>query len=272
MYQIKNFLENDDIRVADQKGNIKVVEYMTDLSVNPYNCVTQYYAARMNVRKRQIMIELNGDEYITSAGAMQWTLGNVEAVTDVKGVGDFLGKAIKGSVTKESTVKPKYRGNGILMLEPTYKHLLIEDLSTWGSGMVLDDGMFLACEAKVKYDVVMRSNLSSALLGNQGLFSLKLSGNGLAVLESPVPREELIEVELQNDTIRIDGNLAVAWSDTLNFTVEKSGKSLLGSAVSAEGFVNVYRGTGKILLAPVLSSTGYTLGTLGSISTPATGR
>ena len=160
----------------------------------------------------------------------------------------------------------------MLMLEPTYKHLLIEDISEWGSGMVLDDGMFLACESSVKYDVVMRSNLSSALLGNQGLFSLKLSGKGLAILESPVPREELIEIELQNDVIKIDGNMAVAWSDTLNFTVEKSGKSLLGSAVSAEGFVNVYRGTGKILLAPVLSSTGYTLGTLGSISMPATGK
>ena len=272
MYQIKNFLENDDIRVAEEKGNIKIVEYLRDLSVNPSTAMTQYFASKMNVRRRQALIELNGDEYITSAGAMQWTVGNVEAVTDIKGVGDFLGKALKGSVTKESTVKPKYRGNGMLMLEPTYKHLLIEDLSTWGTGVVLDDGMFLACEGSVKYDVIMRSNLSSALLGNQGLFSLKLSGKGLAVLESPVPREELIEIELQNDTIKIDGNLAVAWSDTLNFTVEKSGKSLLGSAVSAEGFVNVYRGTGKILLAPVLSSTGYTLGTLGSISTPATGR
>ena len=272
MYQIKNFLENDDIRVANQKGNIKIVEYMTDLSVTPSTCITQYYAARMNVRKKQALIELDNDEYVTSAGAMQWTLGNVQAVTDVKGVGDFLGKALKGSVTKESTVKPKYTGKGLLMLEPTYKHLLIEDVSEWGSGIVLDDGMFLACESSVKYDVVMRSNLSSAVLGNQGLFSLKLSGKGLAVLESPVPREELIEIELQNDVIKIDGNFAVAWSDTLDFTVERSGKSLLGSAVSAEGFVNVYRGTGKILIAPVLSSSLYTAGTLGSISTYNSGK
>ena len=172
MYQIKNFLENDDIRIADQKGNIKIIEYTKDLSVTPYTCITQYYASKMNVTKKQTLIELNNDSYVISAGAMQWTLGNVESVTDVKGVGDFIGKAIKGSVTKESTVKPKYRGNGMLMLEPTYKHLLIEDLSTWGTGVVLDDGMFLACEGTVKYDVVMRSNLSSALLGNQGLFSL----------------------------------------------------------------------------------------------------
>lgn len=48
-----------------------------------------------------------------------------------------------------------------------------------------------------------------------------------------------------------DGNFAVAWSGTLNFTVEKSSKTLIGSGLSGEGLVNVYRGTGKVLLAPV---------------------
>ena len=38
---------------------------------------------------------------------------------------------------------------------------------------------------------------------------------------------------------------------TLDFTVERSGKTLVGSAASGEGLVNVYRGTGKVLLAPV---------------------
>lgn len=272
MFQIKNFLSNDDIIVSQQKGNIRIVEYTKDLSVNPYTCITQYYAAKMNVRKKQALIELNNDSYVTSAGAMQWTVGNVQAVTDVKGVGDFIGKAIKGSVTKESTVKPKYTGTGLLMLEPTYKHLLIEDLSEWGSGMVLDDGMFLACQSNVKYDVVMRSNLSSAVLGNQGLFSLKLSGNGLAILESPVPRDELIEITLKDDVLKIDGNFAVAWSDTLDFTVERSGKTLLGSAVSAEGLVNVYRGSGKVLISPVLESNNYTMGSLSSLAMGTSGR
>ena len=58
MYQIKNFLDNDDIRVAEEKGNIKIVEYLRDLSVNPATAITQYYAAQMNVRKRQALIEL----------------------------------------------------------------------------------------------------------------------------------------------------------------------------------------------------------------------
>ena len=255
MYKINNLLENDDIRKVDEKEGMTVIEYTKDLSVMPSTAVLSYYCAQMNVRKRQLMINLDDTEYTISAGAMQWIAGNVASVADVKGVGDFLGKAIKGSVTKESAVKPKYKGKGVLVLEPTYKHILLEDLSTWNGGIVLDDGLFLACPSNIQQSVVMRSNLSSAMLGNEGLFNLSLSGSGFVALESPVPREELVEIELQNDVLKIDGNFAVAWSKGLEFTVEKSTKSLIGSAVSGEGLVNVYRGTGKVLMAPVRNLT-----------------
>jgi len=61
MYKIKNFLDNDDVRVLNQKGNIKIIEYMKDLSVNFNNCTIQYFASQMNVRKKQALIELNDD-------------------------------------------------------------------------------------------------------------------------------------------------------------------------------------------------------------------
>jgi len=70
-------------------------------------------------------------------------------ISEFKGVGDFLGKAIAAKVTKESAAKPEYSGNGLLMLEPTYKHILLENITDWGS-MVLEDGLFLACESTVK--------------------------------------------------------------------------------------------------------------------------
>jgi len=250
MITYKNLYENKNIEIVEAKGDIKVLEYKKDLSVNTGNAIAAYYASQMNVRKRQVLIELKGNAYTISAGAMQWTSGSVTMGADVKGFGDLLGKALSSKVTKESAIKPKYQGNGLLMLEPTYKHILLEDVSQWG-GMVLDDGLFLACESTVQQKVVARSNLSSALLGNEGLFNLCLSGQGVAVLESPIPRDELIEFELENDEVRIDGNFAIAWSKSLDFRVEKSSKSLLGSAVSGEGLVNVYRGTGKILMAPI---------------------
>ncbi len=114
--------------------------------------------------------------------------------------------------------------------------------------MVLDDGLFLACESNLKHKLVARSNFSSAVAGNEGLFNMGIQG---LCLESLCPKEELIEIELENDVLKIDGNMAIAWSGSLNFTVERSGKSLIGSAASGEGLVNVYRGTGKVLLAPV---------------------
>lgn len=250
MVTLTNFFDNPNIKEIASAGGIKVYEHQADLSLTPMEAATAYYSSKMNVRKRQVLIQLNNDAYIISAGAMQWTAGDVKMASNVKGVGDFLGKAFSGAVTKESAIKPMYKGNGLLMLEPTYKHILLEDVASWG-GLVLDDGLFLACSESVKHKIVARSNLSSAVLGNEGMFNLSLNGQGIAVLESPVPREELVQVNLENDEVRIDGNFAIAWSSSLQFTVEKSSKSLIGSAVSGEGLVNVYRGSGRILMAVV---------------------
>jgi len=136
------------------------------------------------------------------------------------------------------------------VLEPTYRYIITLDVADWGNSIVLDDGLFLACYSSLQHKAVMRSNISSAAAGNEGLFNLGIQGYGALCLESPCPEEELIEVTLDNDELKIDGNMALAWSGSLNFTVERSGKSLVGSAASGEGLVNVYRGTGKVLLAP----------------------
>ena len=251
MFKIKNFTDNDDVRILDQMGPFQVIEYTRDLSVSPANAAVAYYCNAMNVRKRQVLCDVSKGNVTVQAGAMQWTVGNVNATTGVKGVGDLFGKALRGSVTGESAIKPEYTGDGLLMLEPTYKHLILLDVADWGGSIVLDDGLFLACDSRLKHKAVMRSNFSSAVAGNEGLFNLGIQGNGVVCLESAVPKEELIEVELVNDVLKIDGNFAVAWSGSLSFTVERSGKSLIGSAASGEGLVNVYRGTGKVLMAPV---------------------
>ena len=252
MYEIKNFLNNDDIKVINKLGAFTVIEYQRDLSVMPSESLIAYYCNAMNVRKRQVICDLSQSDIILQAGAMQWTVGNVNATTGVKGVGDLFGKAIRGSVTGESAIKPEYTGNGTLVLEPTYKHILLVDLADWNGFIVLDDGLFLACDAALKHKAVARSNISSAVAGNEGLFNLGIIGHGILCLESPCPKEELVEINLDNDVLKVDGNMAIAWSGSLEFTVERSGKTLVGSAASGEGLVNVYRGTGRVLLAPVV--------------------
>ena len=251
MYQIHNFTNNDNVKVLDTLGAFSVIEYQKDISVLPQDAINAYYCSQMNIRKRQVVCDVKKSNVTVQAGSMQWFVGDVTATTGIKGVGDLLSKAVRGSVTKESAIKPEYTGDGTLVLEPTYKHILLLDVSDWGGTIVLDDGLFLACESSLRHKTIMRSNLSSAVAGNEGLFNLGIQGKGILCLESPCPKEELIEVSLQDDVLKIDGNFAIAWSGSLDFTVERSGKSLIRSAASGEGLVNVYRGTGKVLLAAV---------------------
>lgn len=251
MYNINNFQNNDDVKVLDIQGPFSVIEYKKDLSVNPSTAMLSYFCNEMNVRKRQLVCELKNADITLQAGAMQWSVGNVNATTGIKGVGDLFGKAIRGKMTGESAIKPEYTGNGTLVLEPTYRHILLMNTADWNGAVVLDDGLFLACDSAIQQKAVMRNNISSAALGGEGLFNLCLTGNGVFAIESRCPKEELIEITLENDVLKVDGNLAIAWSNSLDFTVERSGKTLVGSAASGEGLVNVYRGTGKVLLAPV---------------------
>ena len=250
MFQIRNFTDNDDVRIIDRLGAFEVVEYQRDLSVSPHSAITAYYSSQMNIRKRQLVCHLDRAPVTVQAGSMQWMAGDVSATTGLKGVGDLLSKAVRGKATGESAIKPEYVGSGLLVLEPTYKHLILLDAAEWGGGVVLDDGLFLACESTLQHKAVMRANLSSAVAGNEGLFNLSLNGRGVFCVESDCPKEELIEVSLQDDVLKIDGNFAIAWSRSLSFTVERSGKSLIGSAASGEGLVNVYRGTGRVLMMP----------------------
>ena len=179
MFKIKNFTDNDDIKIINELGPFQVLEYQRDLSVMPSDAMLAYYCNEMNVRKRQVVCDLSKANITLQAGAMQWTVGDVKATTGVKGVGDFFSKSLRGSVTGESAIKPEYTGSGILVLEPTYKHILLIDTADWGGNVVLDDGLFLACDSRLKHKAVMRSNLSSAALGNEGLFNLGIQGNGI---------------------------------------------------------------------------------------------
>lgn len=255
MYRTGNFGKGEQVETLDTRGPFTVLEYKQDLSVSPETAMDIYFANKMNIRKRQVVCDLSKTSHgvTLQAGAMQWMLGNVSATTGLKGAGDLFGKMVRGAVTKESAIKPEYVGDGILTLEPTYKHILLMDVADWNGSIVLEDGMFLACESHLKHKVVARSNFSSAVAGNEGLFNLSIQGGpGIIVCESQIPASELIFVDLDNDVLKIDGSMAIAWSGSLQFTVERSGKTLIGSAASGEGLVNVYRGTGRVLMAPVM--------------------
>lgn len=73
MIQYHNLYNNDNMKVIAQKGCVKVFEHQKDLSVSsPAEAMNAYFASEMNIRKRQVLIELNGNAFTISAGAMQF--------------------------------------------------------------------------------------------------------------------------------------------------------------------------------------------------------
>ena len=269
MYKINNLLDNPNIKVTYEEGPVRILEHQRNMSMSNLAEVEQNYRfSKMNVRSRQALITLDNSSFMVSAGAMQWTLGKVALQTGVKGAGDYLGKALAGMATGESAVKPVYSGTGLLMLEPTLKYLFPLRVEDWG-GIALTDGAYLGCENSISVNVRMNKKLSTAAAGGEGLFTMALNGKGVAIIESPVPYAHLAEIELENDEMCIDGNMAVAWSASLNFATEPAAKmgqkkgffdlkgmvkDAVASGLSGEGYVNVYRGTGKILLALIPKS------------------
>lgn len=257
MIKTNLFSESDARKVTQKRGIFSVVEFERDISVSPDMAQIAYFASEMNVRKRQLIAQLDRTIGIyVQAGEMQLMLGDIDATTDVKGAGDLLKKFVSSRVTGETTIKPYYQGEGTLVLEPTYKYILLEDVSEWQSGIVVEDGMFLACEDTIDMEVTARSTASSLILGREGIWNTTFYGKGTVALESPVPADEAIVVDLVDDTIKIDGNMAIAWSPQLKFTVERTTATLVGSWASGEGFVNVYSGTGRVLIAPVRKNKG----------------
>ena len=248
-------IENEIRKLIDTAGCFAVLEYERDASVTAEQAGEERAKAAMGVRRRQLMVRLNGENAVTmEAGAMQWTAGDIRITSGFDGAKDFLGKWIHSAVTEESMVKPRYEGNGIIALEPTYKHILLEEVGRFGSqGMTISDGMFLACDENVRIRTTARNTVSSAVAGKEGMFNTNLTGYGIVALKSNVPEIELMEIRLDGDEdeLRLDGNMAVCWSTSLKFTVETSSASLVSSAINKEGLVNVYRGKGIVLISPV---------------------
>ena len=70
------------------------------------------------------------------------------------------------------------------------------------------------------------------------------------MLESPVPADEVLRIDLKDETLQEDGNFALMRTGRIDFSVEKSTRSLLGTITSGEGLLQTFRGTVLVGLAP----------------------
>lgn len=200
------------------------------------------------IKLKQIRIILEDSAVKLEPNSLSYMKGGIEIKSKSGGLIGFGKKIISSKLTGETAFRPTYTGNGEIFLEPSFGHFALVELED--DEIIVSDNMFYACEEGVEVSASMQKNISSAFLGNEGLYQTKLEGAGIVALKVPVPESEIFKCVLINDTLKVDGNFAILRTGNIEFSVEKSSKSIVGTMVSGEGLVNVYRGTGEVWLTP----------------------
>jgi uncharacterized protein (AIM24 family) len=192
---------------------------------------------------RLVKVTLDNETVRTESGALYYMRGPIEMESKGPSVGGFL----KAIATGESIFRPTYTGTGELYLEPSFGGFHILDLS--GDTWILENGAYWASELTIGVDV-HREKALTAFKSGEGFidFQTKVNGVGKVVLNTSGPVEVL---ELKDDKLVVDGKYVLGRQDSLNYSVRKATKSLLGSVTSGEGLVRIYEGTGKVLFAPI---------------------
>ena len=233
----------------DERFRVEILAYSSLGGAKDHQTAATIYFANQAVRRlKQVRITLRDGEAIAESGALHFMLGQIKMESKIGGVSGF-GKAMMNKfVTKEAAIMPRYRGTGQIYLEPSFSHFLIYRLT--GEEVIADKGMFCCGEGTLDIGSAMQKNVSSALFGGEGLFQTRIRGTGICVFESPVPADEVLRIELKDETLQVDGNFALMRTGQIDFSVEKSTKGLIGTLTSGEGLLQTFRGTGSVWLAP----------------------
>ncbi|TDE86561.1 AIM24 family protein [Deinococcus sp. S9] len=247
-------LHPEVIHTAESAGaRLEVIEFDPQPTESPLESFQQLLSRP--ARWRQLALQLSGGNAVLEPGALQYLRGEIELQASASGgAGGGLGGLLRGAVTAaatgESLFKTVYHGRGVIYTEPTRLHLLLGALQE--EELIVDDGAFVACAGNITVGRHVNRGLAAMLGSGEGRVQPKLSGTGVFALQSPVHPSEFQILELRGETLKVDGNLVLAYTNGLTFSVEKSTRGLLASGRSGEGYVQVYRGTGRVWLAPTL--------------------
>lgn len=231
---------------------VQIIEYRSLRgNTNINNAQRIHFMGETNLRCRQVALTIEESAVKIEAGGLSYCTGNLDVTTGIDSVSKALSQFFTSKLTGERFAMPVYRGSGEIVLEPSFKHFLVKSLEA-GEAIVCDKGMFVAASESVKVSPVSAGTVTGTTLGGEGFFQQLIEGPGIAVLESPVPEEEIDVIEIHNDVLRVDGNFALFRDAQIAMSVERSSRTLVGSAVGGEGLLNTYRGTGRVFLAPTL--------------------
>ena len=175
---------------------------------------------------------------------------SMSATLDIEGSmnGGLLGGLARRVLTNESfffqTVTAR-RGPGEVLFASSLPGGVIDvELDGSYALKVQKDG-YLASTPGIQV-TTKTQNLVQGLFSREGFFVLGVSGRGTVFLSS-YGSIHPINLEAGEEVIIDNGNL-VAWSDYMNYTIEKASNGWMSSFMSGEMLVCRFRGPGTVLI------------------------
>ncbi len=110
--------------------------------------------------------------------------------------------------------------------------------------MIQKDG-FLASTNSVEIETKMQ-NLAKGLFSGEGFFVMRVYGKGTVFVNSYGAIHE-VEIPAGRQVV-IDNQHLVAWSDQMQYTIDKAAKGWVSSFTSGEGLVCRFSGPGKVYI------------------------
>ena len=202
--------------------------------------------AQFEIIKKQelkmVKATLNHEQIRAESGALHYMQGKLELESKMPSATGFL----KSFVTGENVFKPVYSGTGeIFFGPPSFGEYLILTLNN--EEWILDKSAYICSDIGVEVGAYTNKAIAGFFSG-EGFFQTSVKGSGQVVIHAP---GEVERINLVNDKLAVDGSFAIARTAGLNFSVQKATKSIMGSMTSGEGLLNVFEGTGTVLIAPV---------------------
>lgn len=207
---------------------------------------------------QMVEVELDPNEtVIAEAGAMCYMESGIEFEAKMGDGSDtnsgFFGKLVsagKRALAGESIFMTHFtnRGSGkkrLAFASAVPGKIIPIDLDEFGGRLFCQSDAFLAAALGTKVSIAFTKKLGAGFFGGEGFILQKLEGDGKAFINCG---GSIIRKDLKNDTLRIDTGCLVAFTEGIDYDIERAG-NLKTMFFGGEGiFLATLRGTGTVYI------------------------
>lgn len=186
-----------------------------------------------------------GEKIVSESGAMIAMESGIDVVTSSKTKGGGLLKGLKRLLAGESLFLNTFTassGVSEIFLGP----VLVGDMITYEldgtKELIVQGTSYVASEPSVEMDTTWRG-IKSAFFSGESMFWMKLSGKGKVILNS---FGGIFERTVGDEGYIVDTGHIVAFENTLDFKVQKAGKTWFSSIMGGEMLVCRFQGEGRL--------------------------